>query len=175
MPFVGLSEILNFLKASEEKIMFGSTDTICVLKSNNAVLRVNLSSDEFPDYKKIFSRMDEATEILVNKAEFLAALTRTNVMCNPYSPKVKINFKNGVMSLYANQSTGICGEVDDEISTNYKGEAIEAAFDITNLIKAVEMVDEDMVCIGIKNAQNPISICGEKVDDYYCMIVPLEF
>jgi DNA polymerase-3 subunit beta len=167
--------MLDFLKTCDEKIFFGLDDNICILKNKDDILRINLVSETFPDYNKVFANLGGEKEIIINKNQILETLFRIMVMCDPYNPKVKIKFTKGVAIMFSSQNLGFSGEVEDEVITNYTGEDIEMALDVKYLLNAINLVDEEKICIGIKSTSDPVFICGEKTDDYFCMIVTSTF
>jgi DNA polymerase-3 subunit beta len=175
IPSKGLIEIVDFLKVSKEKVKFGVGKGFCIIFNGEDYLRINLIEQEFPSYKDVLKKLGGETEIIVDKIQIEEALFRSSIMCDKTRPSVKISFQKGIANIFSKQNDEICGEVEDEIETNYKGETIEIILDINILLNSISMVDEDKICIGVKDSSSAIFVCGEKTDDYFCMIMPLSF
>ena len=95
-------------------------------------------------------------------------------MCDNDNPAVVLNFILGKIIISSKSNDNVCGEMMDEISSDYTGEEIKIIFNIKFLSSAVKMIDEKELYLGIKNPTKPAFVQGVKNDSYFSLIMPIK-
>lgn len=151
----------------------GTGDVDIVLGESQGVLRVGgislttrLIDGQFPDYRQLIpAEFDH--DVRLDRAEFLAVLTRIGVLAQRTSP-LRLSFEPGQLTV-ATASDQV-GEGRESMPVPYQGEALEIGFNADFLREGVEGIDGDEVRLGLISPLRPGLLRGEGEDHRYLLM-----
>jgi DNA polymerase-3 subunit beta len=171
IPRKGLSEIRRLVEEESGDVFIGINKGACTLKTDHTLLRVSLIDGEYPDYKRVIPS-ERGLVVGVGKSAFLHALRRMSVISSERYSGVIIVLSNDRMVL--NSTNPDVGEANDEIEVSYQGEERSVGYNVTYLIDAIDVIDEEWVDFEIGIAMKPAVIRAVGNDNYFCIVMPLK-
>ena len=171
IPRKGLSEIRRLVEEESGDVFIGINKGACTLKTDHSLLRVSLIDGEYPDYKRVIPS-ERGVVVGVGKDAFLHALRRMSVISSDRYSGVIISLSNGRMVL--NSTNPDVGEANDEIEVSYQGEERSVGYNVTYLIDAIDVIDEELVDLEIGMAMKPAVIRAVGNENYFCIVMPLK-
>jgi len=171
IPRKGLNEIRRLVEEEPGDLFIGINKGACTLKTDHTLLRVSLIDGEYPDYKRVIPS-ERGVVVGVGKDVFLHALRRMNVISSERYSGVIISLFNGKMVL--NSTNPDVGEANDEIEVSYQGEERSVGYNVTYLIDAIGVIDEEWVDLEIGMAMKPAVIRAIGNENYFCIVMPLK-
>jgi len=131
-------------------------------------MTTRLIDGQFPDYRQLIPAEFEQ-EVRLDRAEFLAVLTRIGVLAQRTSP-LRLSFEQGQLTV-ATVSDQV-GEGRESMPVPYSGEAMEIGFNADFLREGVDGLDGDEVRLGLISPLRPGLLRGEG-DDYRYLLMPI--
>ncbi len=171
IPRKGLQEIKKLLEENMGDVYLGVEKNMCVIKSQEAVLKCSLIDAEFPDYRRVIPQ-EKGVTVLIEKEKLLHALKRINVIASEGYGGVVVTLKDNLMVFTFNDPD--LGEATDEIEVAYSGEEVIVGYSISYFLNAVEVIDEPNVSIEIGMGNKPSLVRGAGNDRYTCILMPLK-
>lgn len=176
IPRKGVVEIRRLIETASniitDDVIMGVQGGMCVIKTNNATLKVSLVDAGYPDYHKVIP-VDMGDVVCFNKDTVLHALKRMNVVSTEGCDGVIIKLvKNGMMMSSSNPDVG---EANEDVEVSYNGEEIEVGYNVNFLIDAMEVIDEEKVTFDVGVGVRPGIIKALDNDNYVCAVMPMRF
>jgi DNA polymerase-3 subunit beta len=160
-----------------ERLLGGEGDVNIFLSENqvafefgNLLVISNLIDGVFPNYEQVIPRGYEK-KIISEKEQFVLATRRAQVMTTDRYNLVKFEVTSGKMTVRTNCPE--VGEVKDEIEVGYDGENIEVGFDPRFVIEVLKAIEEENVCMELKDSQSSGLFKPEGNDNYVYVIMPV--
>jgi DNA polymerase-3 subunit beta len=171
IPRKGLSEIRRLVEEESGDLSIGINKGSCTLKTDHTLLKVSLIDGEYPDYRRVIPS-EKGVVVGVGKNTFLHALRRMSVISSERYSGVIITLSNDRMVL--NSTNPDVGEANDEIEVSYQGEERSVGYNVTYLIDAIDVIDEEWVDLEIGVAMKPAVIRAVGNENYFCIVMPLK-
>jgi DNA polymerase-3 subunit beta len=171
IPRKGLSEIRRLVEEESGDVFIGINKGSCTLKTDHTLLKVSLIDGEYPDYRRVIPS-EKGVVVGVGKNVFLHALRRMSVISSERYSGVIITLSNDRMVL--NSTNPDVGEANDEIEVSYQGEERSVGYNVTYLIDAIDVIDEEWVDLEIGMAMKPAVIRAVGNESYFCIVMPLK-
>ena len=131
-------------------------------------LTSRLIDGQFPDYRQLIpAEFDH--EVRLDRAEFLAVLTRIGVLAQRTAP-LRLSFEQGQLTI-ATASEQV-GEGRESMPVPYTGELLEIGFNADFLREGVEGLDGDEVRLGLISPLRPGPLRGQS-DDHRYLLMPI--
>lgn len=169
VPKKGISELRKMVKLSES-IRIGCGKNFFMAEGDGIVLIVRLIDAEFPDYKQVIPEVTKSS-LQVKRDDFLSALKRVSVISSEKTRSVKLIIEDGKMTLISVYPE--IGEAREDISVDFKGEALEVGFNARYLMDVLEAIGEESVYIGITDELSPAVIKPIGEEKYVSVIMPM--
>lgn len=115
--------------------------------TENFVLVSKLIEGEFPDYKGVIPQ-DNDKVIIINKAEFIGALKRANVLSDPLTRMVKLKMSQGKVFVGAVSEVG---ESNEELDCKYDGDEFDVGYNIAYLSEILSGIETENVKMMLKD------------------------
>lgn len=170
VPRKGMMEFKRLLDEGTGEYKIAVTKKNAVMKRDETIINIRLLEGEFPDYTKVIPK-DNDKEIVVNKDTFLSSLKRVSILSPDKIKGVKMIFGNG--KLVISSSSPDIGDATEEIDIDYKDTEIEVAFNARYFMDALEVMEEDVVTLRLKDSLSPgiLQPFGRK--DYTYIVMPM--
>ncbi len=169
IPKKGLHEISKFLDGGNT-VQVGTQDSYFVVRNESEKLYIRLLVGNFPHYEDIIFR-DEGHLIEMEKELFLDMLKRMSILCNDSYRAAMFTFDAN--ELVINATNPDIGESKEDMSIDYKGGKIEAAFNPKLFIDAVNCIDDSKLIVNIVSDGKPCLIEGKEDKSYLGAIMPM--
>jgi DNA polymerase-3 subunit beta len=171
IPRKGLAEIRRMMEDTPGEVSIGVSQGMLVIKTDHILLKVSLIDGEYPDYKRVIPS-ERGILMEVGKDKFLHALRRMSVISSERYNGVIITLANNKIVLNSNNPD--VGEANDEIEVDYQGEERSVGYNVTYLVDAVEVIDEEKVELEIGAGMKPAVVRAVGNENYFCIVMPLK-
>jgi DNA polymerase-3 subunit beta len=171
IPRKGLGEIRRIVEDAPGEVFIGVSQGMLIIKTDHTLLKVSLIDGEYPDYRRVIPA-EKGAVIELEKDKFLHALRRMSVISSERYNGVIITLSNGRIVL--NSTNPDVGEANDEIEVIYNGEEKSVGYNVTYLVDAVEVIDEERVEFEIGAGMKPGVIRAVGNENYFCIVMPLK-
>lgn len=170
IPRKGVGEMRKLLEDDDEFVDIGIQKGICIIKKNDAMLKMSLIDSDYPDYGRVIP-VEKGVALVVSKEEMLHALKRMGVISSERFSGVKIHLGDGKMLLSSTNPD--VGDAEDELLVSYSGKEFEVGYNVKYLMDAIEVVDEEEISFEMREYQGPAVVRSAGDDSYKCIIMPL--
>lgn len=171
VPKKSLNDLTKFIGTSES-VLVGFKDNFMSVKKNDGSenFLIRLLEGEFPHYDGVIKPADGADKILINRADFMAALKRVSIISSDIYKGVVSNFDGSRIKITAtNPDLGDCKE-EMFVENNLD---LEAGYNPKFIIDAMSFMPGDNVVLNIKNETTPMIIHSEIEDNFSIAIMPM--
>jgi DNA polymerase-3 subunit beta len=169
IPKKGLQEVAKFL-SSEGSIQFGLAGSYLIIKNNSETTIIRLLEGDFPQYDAILQKAEHYV-VKVDKEQFNKMLKRMSILSSENYRAAIFKFDSDQLLITATNPD--LGESKEDMSIEFGGELIEAAFNPKFFIDTLSHIDENEVLIYIYSDNKPCLIEGTNDKSYLSVIMPM--
>ena len=173
VPVKSLNEISRLLDGDEDKATVYIGSKRVAVDIGHTKVTANLISGNFLDYSKTIPSSFETT-VTVNNRQLLDSLERATVLTKyDKSNIVKIEVKEGKMTINASSSIG---EIRDVIKIFTKGKDISLALNSRFIIDVLKNCDGEFINISFNSPTTPFilePVSEEDVNKYLYLLLPI--
>jgi DNA polymerase-3 subunit beta len=165
--------------AFELKKQLTDIDQELTLNISKNHIKLNLEDREFlakliegtyPNYDQVIPKNNDITAYL-DREIFIGVLRRVGVMSKEKSHAVRIDFKEGALSVFANDPE--IGEASDFMDVDYSGEPLTLGFNAKYILEALIIMNGKNVAFQLKDTLSPTLLTEETDKDYKCVLMPM--
>jgi DNA polymerase III subunit beta len=169
IPKKGLHEISKFLDTggTVELALQGS---YFIVHSSIEKIYIRLLEGQYPKYEDIIFR-EEGNHIELEKDQFLNMLKRMSILCNENYRAAMFTFDADLLVI--NATNPDIGESKEDMSIEFKGGKIEAAFNPKFFMDAVNCIDDKKIIINMLSMEKPCLIEGAEDKSYLGAVMPM--
>jgi len=170
IPKKGLSELGKFIDPSAETIKVGIKDNHFVFQRANETVMIKLLEGEYPDYRPIIN-YEGMTPIEVEKTLFSTLMRRISILTSD-------DYKSVIMNFLENQLTVTItnpeiGESKERLMVGYEGEEIKSAFNPRYFMDALNLFEDSIVALNMRDSKSPCIIKSLDDDNLICVIMAM--
>ena len=169
IPKKGLHEISKFLDAGGA-IQLALQGSYFIVQSSIEKLYIRLLEGQYPKYGDIIFRED-GNLIEVEKDQFLNMLKRMSILCNDNYRAAMFTFDAD--KLVINATNPDIGESKEDMSIEFKGGKLEAAFNPKFFIDALNCIDDKKIIINMISLDKPCLIEGTNDKSFLSAVMPM--
>jgi DNA polymerase-3 subunit beta len=179
-----IKKMINILNETDVEVIIGKnnisfqTDFIKTLKENkkiqgNIIIVSQLLSgaEEFPDYEKVIPDIKKSKISKINRENFLSSLKRISLFTSERNNKVKLSFKNNLLTI---STTGELGEAQEKINISYNDEEIDIAFPPDFLIDFLQVIENEEFIFSFTSSTKPVLMKPEEEATFLYVCMPLK-
>jgi DNA polymerase-3 subunit beta len=170
VPKKGLHEVGKFLDP-ERSVRIGVKDSNLVFKKENETIIIRLLEGEFPQYGDIVKQNDGVHSIFLDRQLFAMMLKRMSILSTEDYRSVIFKFTENKLTITSTNPD--IGESKEEMTVDFKGDGIEAAFNPRYFIEALNVIDSDNIVLDIVDDEKPCRLTGEQEPDFLTVIMPM--
>lgn len=173
LPMKGIKEVQRILSSidpeSEIEIFYdGAQFYFCAKGIEFSVRRVE---SHFPAYEKILPK-SRTTNIIVDRANLIAALERVDVIVRDYNRMVVLDIAEGD-SLVMRGKAPDFGQAKEEISATVTGDELKIAINSKFFMEALKVLREPEVSLSFNGIQGHMAVKRVGDDSFICLIAPI--
>lgn len=168
VPKKGLKEVSKFLSGNGD-VQIGVKNNNLAIKKDKEVFIIRLLEGDFPNCEDILKLKGDT--ISLNKKQFLMMLKRMSILSSEDYKGATFNFSDKRLAIITINPD--IGESKEEMSIEFKGDLITAAFNPKFIIEILNAIEEDIVNINIIDYKSPCLIYGEKGKNFFSVIMPM--
>ncbi len=169
VPKKGLYEVSKFL-GSTGTVGIGIQESYFIVKSERETLAIRLLQGQYPKYAEIIFR-EQGYKINMEKEQFHFMLKRMSILCTDSYRAAIFSFHDGLLSI--NATNPDIGESKEDMSIEYNGDKIEAAFNPRFFIEALNSVDDKSIVLNIVSNEKACLLEGQEEKSYLSAIMPM--
>lgn len=170
IPKKGLSELSKFIDPGRETIQVGIKENHFIFKTENESIMIKLLEGEYPDYKPVINFQD-MTPVEIDRTMFSTLMKRVSILTSDDYKSVVLNFRDN--ELVVTITNPEIGESTERMMIGYADEEIKSAFNPKYFIDALNVFDDSIVILNIKDSKSPCIIKGFNDDDLICVIMAM--
>lgn len=162
--------------------LFGPEDEIEVARSENHLgfrcagkeIYTRLIEGPYPNYEQVIPR-DNDKAVIVDRAQFTAALRRMAVVASDQTHRVRLAFAGPLLRFSV--ETSDLGEAKEELEVGYDGEPIEIGFNANYLLEVLRFMPGDEIRMTFRSPERAAIVAPvggmPEGGDYLCLVMPL--
>lgn len=171
IPRKGVSEISKILESGDEPVSIQLQGGVAHLTRGAVELSMRLVEGEFPDYKQVVPQKSER-RLLVGAEALLAALRRVSIVSSERTRGVKLQIEPTRLELSSINPD--LGEANEEIASEYDGEAFSIGFNAKYLIDVLGVLGSvTQVEIGFNDEVSPGVVRFEGDANFLYVVMPM--
>lgn len=174
VPTKALQELLRLVSESrskQETLQVAFTDNQASFSDGETVILSRLIEGHFPNFEQVIPKTHEL-QIKVNRAAFLASVTRAAVGTLERGGAIKLILTKGAIRIQAAAQGRV--EVESELATSYEGADFEIAFNPVYLMDLLKNLDTEEVLIELASPLNPGVVRPAEDESYRYVMMPMK-
>ncbi|WP_289020653.1 DNA polymerase III subunit beta [Desulfobacter postgatei] len=170
IPKKGLVELGKFIDSDIETINVGAKDNHFVSQRANESIMIKLLEGDYPDYRLVMNFQD-MIPIEVDRAMFLTLMKRVSILTSEDYKSVIFNFTEN--SLTVTITNPEIGESKEQLMVGFSGEEIKSAFNPRYFMDALNLFEDEIVTLNIKDSKSPCIVKSMKNNNLICVIMSI--
>ncbi|MDD9302474.1 MAG: DNA polymerase III subunit beta [Desulfobacter sp.] len=170
IPKKGLSELGKFIDSGVETINLGIKDNHFIFKRADESIMIKLLDGDYPDYKPIINYA-EMTPIEVDRTLFSTLMRRVSILTSEDYKSVVLNFVENELTVTITNPE--IGESKERLMVGFLGEEIKSAFNPRYFMDALNLFEDSIVALNIKDSKSPCIIKSLDDDNLICVIMAM--
>ncbi len=170
IPKKGLAELGKFIDSDAETIKVGVRDNHFVFQRANESIMIKLLEGDYPDYKLVMN-FEGLIPIEIERAMFLTLMKRVSILTSEDYKSVIFNFTEN--SLAVTITNPEIGESKEQLMIGFSGEEIKSAFNPRYFMDALNLFEDEIVTLNIKDSKSPCIVKSMKNNNLICVIMAI--
>ncbi len=172
LPRKGLAELRKLLEEADDGLIsIGFKENMGLVVRDRTELFMRLIEGDFPDYSKVIPKGNPYTA-KVDQDEFLQALRRVSILSSERYKGIKLEVKEGRMSMSANNPD--LGEAVEEVDIEYQGKPLSIGFNARYLIDVLGVLGSGgEVQLELKDELSPSIVRKAEDEGYLYVVMPM--
>ncbi len=170
LPAKTVLELRRLLPDADEMLEFRAGDRSIVAKFGATELSSKLVDGKYPEYERVIPK-GLPRRAVVDRDSLRTALQRAAILSNEKYKGVRVSFDAGVLGLQAQNPEHELAE--DELETDYQGEAVTIGFNVSYLLDALQGIDVEQVEITFQDADSSSIWRGSGSESETFVVMPM--
>ena len=133
---------------------------------------VRCIDSKFPNYERILSNTS-TTQLKAERASFLSALDRINVVVSESSRMVLLTLSPGAAMGLTGRAPEV-GEANESVDAEIDGEPLKVAFNVGYLIAGIKAFHGSEVSLSFNGSEGQMMISRPEGEDFIYMLMPIK-
>ena len=133
---------------------------------------VRCIDSKFPNYERILSNTS-TTQLKAERASFLSALDRINVVVSDSSRMVLLTLSPGAAMGLTERAPEV-GEANESVDAEIDGEPLKVAFNVGYLIAGIKAFHGSEVSLSFNGSEGQMMISRPEGEDFIYMLMPIK-
>jgi DNA polymerase-3 subunit beta len=170
VPRKAVAELGRLLDDSDETVEIAVSESKIRFGFGAGHLTSKLIDGTFPDYERVIPKSNSNILKLDNK-DFSAAVDRVSTVSADRTRSIKLALGSDKLRLTVNNPEA--GSALEELSVDYRGEAIEIGFNARYLLDVASQIDGDTATLRLADPSSPTVIVDEEDERALYVLMPL--
>ena len=172
IPRKAMMELRRLLEedAPNTELRLGFSKNHALFKRDGLVMVSKLIDGNYPNYLQVVPAKS-TKKVEVSKEVFTHAVKRVSILSKEKTNAVKLQLEKDRLILSTNNPE--VGEATEELSVDYKGEAISIGFNSRYLMDVLTAMDRQTIALELTDALSPCLITEEGDELYKCVVMPM--
>ncbi|MBM4123816.1 MAG: DNA polymerase III subunit beta [Nitrospira sp.] len=173
IPKKAAFEMRRLLEEGDGDPLIGFTKNLMIFRKSGLLLTSRLMEGNYPNYQQVIPKeKDQYKQVSVDRLEMEGALRRVAVLSRDKTNAVKLTLAPGKMTLFS--SNPDFGEATEELSAQYKGEALTTGFNARYLLDVLGVMDGEAVSLQMDNPLSPCLVREPGNAGFTCVVMPIK-
>jgi len=172
IPKKAMVELRRLLEedAPKAELRLGFSKNHALFKRDGLVMVSKLIDGNYPNYLQVVPAKS-TKKVTVAKDVFTHAVRRVSILSKEKTNAVKLQLEKDRLILSTNNPE--VGEANEELSVDYKGEAIAIGFNSRYIMDVLTAMDRETISLELSDALSPCLISEEGDEHYKCVVMPM--
>jgi DNA polymerase-3 subunit beta len=172
IPKKAMMELRRLLEedSSKTELRIGFSKNHALFKLDGLVMVSKLIDGNYPNYIQVVPAKS-TKKVAVSKDQFAHAVKRVSILSKEKTNAVKMQLDKNALVLSTNNPE--VGEASEELTVDYKGEAITIGFNSRYLMDALSAMDRENISLELNDSLSPCLITEEGDEHYKCVVMPM--
>jgi DNA polymerase-3 subunit beta len=172
IPKKAMMELRRLLEedSSTAGLRIGFSKNHALFKRDGLVMVSKLIDGNYPNYLQVVPAKS-TKKVAVAKEAFAHAVKRVSILSKEKTNAVKLQLEKNQLVLSTNNPE--VGEANEELSVDYKGDAITIGFNSRYLMDVLSAMDRANIALELSDPLSPCLITEEGDDQYRCVVMPM--
>jgi len=169
LPRKAVLELCKLLDENEEPIELEFSQQQVKAKFSGITLITKVIEGKFPDYERVIPKYNNHLEM--NRVSIQQALQRAAILSNEKFRGVRFVLTEKNLSVISSNSEQ--EEAQEEIETNYHGEAIDIGFNVNYLMDGLNNINSDTAIFSFGDPNSSILITTPENNEFRYVVMPM--
>ena len=169
VPRKSILEIKRIFNAQDADCEIAIVDNVMFLRAKNITMATRLLDTHYPEYGAIIPK-EFKRQITVKRDDLRGALKRVLIVSQD-SKATSISLTSGLLVISCESES--VGQGKEEIYIDYDLEDFEIKYNGSYLLDAISCIEDDYVCIGLNEHDQPCVIKSNDNDSFISVIMPM--
>lgn len=169
LPRKAVTELCKLLSNSEEIIELEFAPQQVKAIFSDIVLITKIIEGKFPDYERVIPKYNN--QLAMNRVLIQQSLQRAAILSNEKFRGVRFVLTEKNLSIISSNSEQ--EEAQEEIETDYHGEALDIGFNINYLLDGVNNINSDTITLSFGDPNSSILITDPENKEFRYVVMPM--
>jgi DNA polymerase-3 subunit beta len=172
IPKKAMMELRRLLEedSSKAELRLGFSKNHALFKRDGLVMVSKLIDGNYPNYLQVVPAKS-TKKVAVSKDLFSHAVKRVSILSKEKTNAVKMQLEKDSLVLSTNNPE--VGEASEELSVDYKGDAVTIGFNSRYLMDVLTAMDRASIALELNDPLSPCLLTEEGDDHYKCVVMPM--
>ncbi len=170
VPRKTVGEVQRLIENAEAEINIELSQGKIRFTLGDVVLTSKLIDGTFPDYARVIP-LGNDKELLVDKAEFEAAVDRVSTVSSERGRAVKLSIKDGRLTLSVTNPDS--GSATEEIEVEYEADPLDIGFNSRYLLDIAAQIDGEVAVLKLADPGSPTLIEDKNAKGALYVLMPM--
>jgi DNA polymerase-3 subunit beta len=172
IPKKAMIELRRLLEedASQSELRLGFSKNHALFMRDGLVMVSKLIDGNYPNYLQVVPAKS-SKKVVVSKDQFTHAVKRVSILSKEKTNAVKLQLEKDSITLSTNNPE--VGEATEELSVDYKNEAVSIGFNSRYLLDVLSAMERETIALELNDPLSPCLITEEGDEHYKCVVMPM--
>ncbi|MEM9103913.1 MAG: DNA polymerase III subunit beta [Pseudomonadota bacterium] len=172
LPRKAVLELIRLLNNDDTPVSMKINANMMLVQTKDFTFMSKLIQGNYPDYNRLIPKVNDKL-IEIDRVKLKQALSRVAILSNQKVKGVRLQFKDNILKIEANNAEQ--ENAEEEIDIHYNDEAIEFGFNVTYLLDIIANMpaENDKIRIAAKNSNSSVTFEPIKENDVLYLVMPM--
>jgi len=169
LPRKAITELCKLLEDSDENVELEFTQQLLKASFSGITLITKIIDGKFPDYERVIPKYEN--HLPMDRGQIQQALQRAAILSNEKFRGVRFLLTEKNLSIISSNSEQ--EEAQEEIETEYHGEAIDIGFNVNYLMDGLNNISSEGVVFSFGDPNSSILITTPQNEEFRYVVMPM--